>query len=270
MVTGCRSPTPVYGGNMEIDEAKRAALNRLTDNERECLRRRLRHQTAKEMAIDLGVSPHAVEKRLKMARTKLGLSSSLEAARLLETVERDGPTVPQPADLAFANPATQAMRRDPQRASNRRWIVLSLVAGASAMFVLAMTALLSPLSIAGGTPPAAGRVQRAAFRPAPPDEVRAFVQSTFRTMDRDRSGFIEQNEAPDRTGIGRPHAHGQRAADDRLTWIAGRQAQTMWIARADADGDGRVSETEYMTATYPVFADRGVPVDWRPNGVVGR
>jgi DNA-binding CsgD family transcriptional regulator len=44
-----------------------AAIARLTDNEKECLRRRLRPQTAKEMAIDLGISPYAVEKRLKMA-----------------------------------------------------------------------------------------------------------------------------------------------------------------------------------------------------------
>lgn len=79
-----------------IDERTRAALSRLTENERACLMRRLHHQTAKEMAIDLGISPHAVEKRLKMARTKLGVSSSLEAARLLE---RYGQTGPQPADL---------------------------------------------------------------------------------------------------------------------------------------------------------------------------
>src|SRR5687768_18384083 len=71
----------VEGAN--IDARMQAALARLTDNEKECLRRRLRQQTAKEMALELGVSPHAVEKRLKMARAKLGLSSSLEAARLL-------------------------------------------------------------------------------------------------------------------------------------------------------------------------------------------
>lgn len=57
-----------------IDETKLAAIKRLTPAERECLRRCLEHQTAKQMAIDLGVSAHAVEKRLKMARAKLGLS----------------------------------------------------------------------------------------------------------------------------------------------------------------------------------------------------
>ena len=46
-------------------------LDRLTGGEKECLRRFLRHQTAKEIALDLGISHHAVEKRLKMARVKL-------------------------------------------------------------------------------------------------------------------------------------------------------------------------------------------------------
>ena len=61
-----------------IDESTRAAILRLTRAERECLKRCLNHQTAKQMALDLGISPHAVEKRLKMARAKLGLSSSLD------------------------------------------------------------------------------------------------------------------------------------------------------------------------------------------------
>ena len=60
---------------------------RLTEKEKECLRLWLGHSTAKQIALRLGISHHAVEKRLKMARTKLGLSSSLEAARLLEAVE---------------------------------------------------------------------------------------------------------------------------------------------------------------------------------------
>ena len=65
-----------------IDESARGAVLRLTLAERECLKRCLDHQSAKQMAIDLGISVHAVEKRLNMARAKLGLSSSLEAAKL--------------------------------------------------------------------------------------------------------------------------------------------------------------------------------------------
>src|SRR5437870_2431409 len=92
-----------------IDESTRAAVLRLTQSERECLKRCLSHQTAKQMALELGISPHAVEKRLKMARAKLGLSSSVEAAKLVETLERSGRLGPYASDLPSGN-----VRRDEQ------------------------------------------------------------------------------------------------------------------------------------------------------------
>ena len=73
-----------------MDESTRAAILRLTMAERECLKRCLNHQTAKQMALDLGISPHAVEKRLKMARAKLGLSSSLETGGGVRAVRSAG------------------------------------------------------------------------------------------------------------------------------------------------------------------------------------
>ncbi|MEG3086313.1 helix-turn-helix transcriptional regulator [Sphingomonas sp. PB4P5] len=82
-----------------INQSTRAAILRLTIAERECLKRCLNHQTAKQMALDLGISPHAVEKRLKMARAKLGLSSSLEAAKLVESLERSGRLGPGASEL---------------------------------------------------------------------------------------------------------------------------------------------------------------------------
>ena len=82
----------------DLTDTKLAALDRLTEREKDCLRRWLLHKTAKEIAIDLGVSPHAVEKRLKMARAKLGVSTSLEAARLLSANEGYDPTVPHRPD----------------------------------------------------------------------------------------------------------------------------------------------------------------------------
>ena len=75
-------------------------LDRLTEREKVCLRHWLQHKSAKEIAADLGISHHAVEKRLKMARTKLGATSSLEAARMLGKAERYGQTVAQSPDLA--------------------------------------------------------------------------------------------------------------------------------------------------------------------------
>ena len=77
----------------------RETLSRLTEREKVCLRQWLQHKSAKEIAADLGISPHAVEKRLKMARTKLGATSSLEAARMLGEAEGYGQAVTQSPDL---------------------------------------------------------------------------------------------------------------------------------------------------------------------------
>ena len=77
----------------------REPLSRLTEREKVCLRQWLQHKSAKEIAADLGISHHAVEKRLKMARTKLGATSSLEAARMLGEAEGYGQAVAQSPDL---------------------------------------------------------------------------------------------------------------------------------------------------------------------------
>ena len=80
------------------------ALSRLTEREKLCLRQWLQHKSAKEIAADVGISHHAVEKRLKMARTQLGATSSLEAARMLGEAEGYGRAVPQSPDLASDAP----------------------------------------------------------------------------------------------------------------------------------------------------------------------
>jgi DNA-binding CsgD family transcriptional regulator len=77
----------------------RKSLSRLTEREKVCLRQWLQHKSAKEIAADLGISHHAVEKRLKMARTKLGATSSLAAARMLGESEGYGQAVTQSPDL---------------------------------------------------------------------------------------------------------------------------------------------------------------------------
>jgi DNA-binding CsgD family transcriptional regulator len=77
----------------------REPLSRLTEREKVCLRQWLNHRSAKEIAADLGISHHAVEKRLKMARIKLGATSSLGAARMLGEAEGYGQAVAQSPDL---------------------------------------------------------------------------------------------------------------------------------------------------------------------------
>jgi DNA-binding CsgD family transcriptional regulator len=77
----------------------RNSLSRLTEREKVCLRQWLQHKSAKEIAADLGISHHAVEKRLKMARIKLDATSSLDAARMLVEAEGYGQAVPQSPEL---------------------------------------------------------------------------------------------------------------------------------------------------------------------------
>ena len=90
-----RSATALIHSSMD----DRGSLSRLTEREKVCLRQWLQHKSAKEIAADLGISHHAVEKRLKMARTKLGATSSREAARMLGEAEGYGQAVTQSPDL---------------------------------------------------------------------------------------------------------------------------------------------------------------------------
>jgi DNA-binding CsgD family transcriptional regulator len=129
-----------------IDESMRAAILRLTVGERECLKRCLNHQTAKQMALDLVISPHAVEKRLKMARAKLGLSSSLEAARLVETLEQSGRLGPASSDLPPANARPDEGGSVAAPRNETAWITrrhqVHVVSGAMLMSFFAAAALM--------------------------------------------------------------------------------------------------------------------------------
>lgn len=129
-----------------IDESMRAAILRLTRAERECLKRCLGHQTAKQMALDLGISPHAVEKRLKMARAKLGLSSSIEAAKLVESLEQYGRLGPGSSDLPSGNARPDEVGSVAAPRNETAWITrrhrVHLVSGAMLMSVFAAAALI--------------------------------------------------------------------------------------------------------------------------------
>ena len=146
-----------------IDESMRAAILRLTNAERECLKRCLSHQTAKQMALDLGISPHAVEKRLKMARAKLGLSSSLEAAKLVESLERSGRLGPRSSDLPSGNAGPDEVGSVAAPRNETAWITrrhqVYVVSGAMLMSFFAAAALIiwvqSSGAVEGQTNPSA-------------------------------------------------------------------------------------------------------------------
>lgn len=273
-----------------IDERTRAALSRLTENERACLLRRLEHQTAKEMAIDLGISPHAVEKRLKMARTKLGVSSSLEAARLLERYGRTGPQTP---DLGEQSGERQ-VNGDPvmPRAAWRR-IAPYLLTGAVVMsFAIIAFLAVAPLNAPAPSTedpvhPTVGsalktfseyrkeigeRPERPQMVKASPEVVKAFVDDLFDTQDKNHSGYMERDEAPNtlaqstviRKGpFPKPGERGPFPdVDEPVVVMKGPAAQAAFLATMDKDADGKVSREEYQAANYPRFLIWGVPANW--------
>jgi DNA-binding CsgD family transcriptional regulator len=63
----------------------------LSEGQRECLRLVFLHYSSKEIARSLGVSPHTVDQRLRIAARKLNASSRFEAARMLSAVEGPSP-----------------------------------------------------------------------------------------------------------------------------------------------------------------------------------
>src|SRR3954453_23642157 len=79
-------------------------MERLTDQQRECLRLVYAHLSSKEIAPRLGVEPGTVDQYLKAAMRILGVADRRAAARMLAEHEaKTGqPLVYQPLDIALA------------------------------------------------------------------------------------------------------------------------------------------------------------------------
>jgi len=259
---------------MEADERITSALARLTDNEKECLRRRLLPQTAKEMAIDLGISPHAVEKRLKMARAKLGLASSLDAARTLVASEGYGRAGPKASDLA--EPSQSVNDPDAAGISSQNtgpiarrirpaflWGIISMI-----LFAIGLLSLISQegapaprQQIAWGadtTLSRATKLEDSKLRPATRAEIRSRRSDAFDLLDTNHSGFIERDEAPVleiSLGKAQPAATGP-SKGWAITQVTGKGLAT-WIAAMDTNGDGMVSKEEFVAGDSPYIPVRG-------------
>ena len=92
----------------------------LTDKQRACLRLVWRHRESKEIARELGISPHSVDGRIKTAMRRLGVEDRYEAARLLaeaETGGTDQPPVYGSSDMA--SPAFRPADLPPLNAGGR-------------------------------------------------------------------------------------------------------------------------------------------------------
>jgi len=84
---------PVRGSHLPIDPARLSDLN---ERQRQCLRLYYANLEIKEIARELGLSPHTVREHLRDARRILGVGRSMQAARLLVEYERDTLGVPLP------------------------------------------------------------------------------------------------------------------------------------------------------------------------------
>jgi DNA-binding CsgD family transcriptional regulator len=276
-----------------IDDPTRRAIARLTENEKQCLRRRLQHQTAKEMAIELGISPHAVEKRLKMARTKTGLSSSLEAARMLDALEKGyGRTLPHGPVLENEPAGKQrAEGADPPFETGRvlrRNVPLVSGVFLMSLFVTAVAIALqssAPSGVRATADPAApvARSQRPVimehFNPsemvkATPAEIAMMIQSTFSAIDKNADGYIEADEAPVEAPVpGTDEIEQPMFVKDKrgnvkptgIRRISIEQARAEYIAAADTNHDGRLDFAEFRIWMTPIIATHGIPAKWRAD-----
>lgn len=234
-----------------------AAISRLTENEKECLRRRLLPQTAKEMAIELGVSPHAVEKRLKMARTKLGLSSSLQAARLLVQAEAQSQAlVPHAPDLAAP---LLPLHAGPVSGGRRWWWIGGIAMSITIAAVAGLALVPQGSPVAQQAAPAAQQKMKmydGPFVPATPEQATAYLAQSFATMDKDKSGYLEAGEAP-RASVS--VNNGPRKD------VGAEQGGRMFLARFDTNGDGKVSKDEYIATRRPMVLAMGIPANWKPR-----
>jgi hypothetical protein len=220
------------------------------------------------MALELGVSPHAVEKRLKMARAKLGLSSSLDAARLLTASERYQRAGSQASDLA----ASEQVRKD--------GFTTAILGGVAAMTILVATAIVLAVSQAGshsngGTDTRApARIDQSTLPPgnvAPSEaEIVHMTQTTFHHVDADNSGYIDGAESPigaprDPQPVYRRDEEGKVARTDEMVVMDEDEIRAQFYLLADKDGDGRISYPEFHHWSAPNLVRNGIPAAWRED-----
>jgi DNA-binding CsgD family transcriptional regulator len=212
---------------------------RLTEREKEALRLWLDHKSAKEIALDLGISHHAVEKRLKMARTKLDAGSSLEAARMLAEAESVpagyGQTVAGAPDLPLA------------LSNGPSWHHRPLVIGGLAMFTLTVLGLALATAYPADAPTEI--------------EIDGDLGKLFAHHDTNGSGFLEKPESP-LVEIAFIDDTGPEPLDGKAAITGGVSSDQIaeFYAMADTDSDDKISLAEFTAWTKVRWAEMGIEV----------
>lgn len=86
---------------------KQSHVAELTDKQRECLRLVSHNYSSKEIGRKLGISPFAVDQRLRIAVRNLSADNRFDAARLLAATEAGGFEVCEP--LIYQTPHVHAL-----------------------------------------------------------------------------------------------------------------------------------------------------------------
>jgi len=73
--------------DVELEAAERVA--KLTQGQLDCLRLVAQHLSSKEIAVELGISPHTVDQRIRQALHVLGVDRRAQAARMV--VQQEDP-----------------------------------------------------------------------------------------------------------------------------------------------------------------------------------
>ena len=111
-----------------------------------------------------------------------------------------------------------------------------------------------------------------AFVDGTPEELRAYAEERFRTMDQDGSGFVERDEAPvpqirlteeSWEGPGQPPREWFEQQRSRAVPLDPVMARAAYIANGDANADGKLSFDEYLTIRNSGFDAKQIPVSWR-------
>jgi DNA-binding CsgD family transcriptional regulator len=76
---------------MQTNSPDPVRLAKLSEGQKACLRLVYAHMSSKDIARDLGISPHTVDARLRAAIHTLGVATRVEAARQLATAEAAAP-----------------------------------------------------------------------------------------------------------------------------------------------------------------------------------
>ncbi|MEO9599770.1 helix-turn-helix transcriptional regulator [Parasphingorhabdus sp.] len=83
-------------------------IEKLNDGQRDCLRLVLAHLNSKEIARELGVSPHTVDQRLRTAMRILDVQSRFEAARKFAAIDTENTYQP----LIYQSPTVELEREN--------------------------------------------------------------------------------------------------------------------------------------------------------------